>query len=111
MQDLKQLLKDNGGFTLSSKLQDVSLDSGYMVAYKAHETIIDINSLELGQSINTTQNNAQKLNAFVGGWLDNGLVYLDVSKHFTDKSKALEFARQEKQIAIYDIKKGESIYL
>ena len=111
MKDLKQMLINNGGFTLSSSLQDVSLDSGYMVAYKEHENIIDINSLELGQSINTTQDNAKKLNAFVGGWLDNGLVYLDVSKHFTDKDKALEFARQEKQIAIYDIEKGESIYL
>ena len=111
MKDLKQMLVDNGGFTLTSSLEDVELRDGYMVAYKAHENIIDINSLELGQAIQSTQSNAEKLDAFAGGWLDNGLAYLDVSKHFTDKNKALEFARQEKQIAIYDIEKGESIYL
>lgn len=37
-----------------------------------------------------------------GMWLDNGLVYFDVSTSFNDLEDALKFARDNDQLAIFD---------
>lgn len=39
------------------------------------------------------------------------MVYLDVSIPFEDKEKALKFASDNQQLAIYDTKNDETIYL
>lgn len=38
----------------------------------------------------------------VGGWVHDGELFLDVSVGFTDRDKAIDFARRNDQIAVYD---------
>jgi hypothetical protein len=49
--------------------------------------------------------------AIVGIWENEGLTYIDKSMHFRDREKALRVAEVLNQMAIYDCKKGEAIYL
>lgn len=48
---------------------------------------------------------------FVGAWVDNGNVILDVSIKTTQKVKALRLAKQNKQDAIFDLETKQTIYL
>jgi hypothetical protein len=48
---------------------------------------------------------------YLGGWLDGGMAYLDISKNVKDLNEVLKMAKAENQLAIYDVVKGESIYL
>lgn len=49
----------------------------------------------------------------VGGWLneDNSKYYFDSCRVFTDREKAIEFGKENQQIAIFDIDKLELIKL
>ncbi len=49
---------------------------------------------------------------FIGVWFDktDGIWYLDLSELILDKSKAIDLARERKQIAIYDCANRETIY-
>ena len=48
---------------------------------------------------------------FLGTWFNNGQWHIDVSETFYYKEKALELAKQRELIAIYDLNKGEIIYI
>lgn len=48
---------------------------------------------------------------FIGLWLDNGIMYVDISINIIDKVEALEFGKYNKQLAIYDLVNNDSIYL
>lgn len=107
--DLKNILK-NGGASIKNGLVK-NLKSGFMASYENHENIIKYNKNEslILQMIKDYVK--QFKNDYIGLWLDNGLIYIDVSKRFTSKKACLDFARKNKQLAIYDNKKGCSIYL
>ena len=49
--------------------------------------------------------------AYIGGWMDDGKLYLDVSRVFKSRRGAMSFARREKQISIYDAKGDKVIYV
>ena len=39
---------------------------------------------------------------YYGVWARNGIVFCDVSKHFTDRDECIEFAVENEQIACFD---------
>ena len=47
----------------------------------------------------------------VNTWLDNKILYLDVSVNVANLDEALELAKENKQLAIYDCKAGKVIEL
>ena len=49
-------------------------------------------------------------NAYMGAWVDAGKTFLDVSQVFSDRSAALDAARQRDEIAVFDLAKFESVY-
>lgn len=51
------------------------------------------------------------LNVFVGGWIDSdsGLVYIDISRHYSDRAVAIHVAIDNNEIAIWDLGKGQEI--
>lgn len=88
------------GFTLNIKtLKPIKF--GIIVAFKETQNSFGKESLE------TVINHALQHNNIVGGWLnrDNGLFYFDSSKVFknSELKKAIEFAKQNEQIAIFDL--------
>lgn len=109
---IKELAIRNGGFSLNS--DGISPTTGYMISCK---DLYKINLSELTpDKLNDAIKEATKINGYIGGWLDTETndkdnFYLDISINIQDKNKAIELAKQNNQLAIYDIATGESIYL
>ena len=49
--------------------------------------------------------------AFLGGWVSDGIVYLDVSQVFTDLEFAKLIGRKNKQKALWDLANSQDINL
>lgn len=108
--NLNEIIK-KGGATLDAELKNINRKNGFMVSILGTEKTFKLNELdELEKNIMIYKNKLNK-NEFIGIWLDNNIIYLDISKHYNNKRIALDIALKNKQIAIYDIKNDESIYL
>jgi hypothetical protein len=110
--ELKELAIKNGGFSLN-KDGKVPV-TGYMISCKDlyKITLSDLTPDKLDNAILE----ASKINGFIGGWLDvnsddKNNFYLDISINIKDKDEAIELAKKNNQLAIFDIATGESIYL
>ena len=109
---IKEILK-NGGATLDVNYNNFNASAGYMVSIKGHEKKVNINDIEnikkeISKKMELVKN---KKNYFVGLWVENNILYIDISKHIIKYNRALEVARNNKQQAIYDLKNDVSIYL
>lgn len=102
-------LINNGGFT-TYKGRLVNLKKGYMVAVAQYEQKMSLDQFKQFNLYGTYEL-AVLLDMHVGGWLDNGIVYIDNSIHVYDINEALELARHHEQLAIYDLENDTSIYL
>ena len=108
---IKEIIK-NGGATLDTNYNNFNANAGFMVSLYGYETKININNIKaIKKEIETKKEEAKKNNAYIGLWVDNGLVYVDISKHIIDYNEALETARDNEQLAVYDLKNDKSIYL
>lgn len=108
---IKEIIK-NGGATLDTNYNNFNSSIGFMVSLFGYETKLNINNIEgIKKEIENKKTEAKKRNAYIGLWVDNGLMYLDISKHIIDYNKALETARENEQLAVYDLKNDKSIYL
>jgi|GEM_PF-2510348 hypothetical protein len=112
LEDIKRII-ENKGETLTKELKKAELKRGYMVSLEGTETQTKgddyqaiIKAIEEKQAIIKDKNNMH-----IGLWLDNNIMYIDISINIQDKTEALEFAKYNKQLAIYDLKNNDSIYL
>lgn len=96
---IKEIAKKNpDGFTVElTTFKKVT--HGISVAYLETQNSFGDEGLE--QVIN----HAEKYDKTVGGWLneDNGKFYYDSIKIFTNLQNAIEFGKENQQIAIFDI--------
>lgn len=102
--DYKKIVQDtlkNGGFS--------ELNGAYMVAFKEHEKIVPHETF----TADILEKYKKDVAKPIGTWYntEGGMVYLDASIPFEDKEKALKFASDNQQLAIYDTKNDETIYL
>ena len=106
--DMVQHIMKNGGATFTSSLEHANLKKGYMVSLPEHEQVV---SLETAHTANLEKFTrlAKSLNGFVGTWLNNGRIYLDISVNILDLSEALRFGKKWNQLAIYDIENETTI--
>lgn len=108
---LKNMIVENDGLTLSSDGEIANLKTGYMVSLSDYEKEIkNIKFLKLAQ-VKSYLKKAKKLNAFVGFWVDNNKIYLDLSINVSNKKEALKIAKINNQLAIFDCKNLVSVYL
>lgn len=107
---INEILK-NGGATLTSTLESAELKSGYMVSEAGAEKVFGLDEVEDIEK--TLIEYAEKIttNQFVGAWVDDSKLYIDISKHYKSKKQALRVGADNKQLAIYDIANAESIYI
>ena len=112
LEDIKKII-NNGGATLDYNLNNFNNDNGFMVSIKGQEMKIDKNDIKgIQREIEKKREFiGNKKGLFVGLWLDNDVIYVDVSIHIIDYLEALEVARDNDQKAIYDLKNNDSIYL
>ncbi len=48
---------------------------------------------------------------FFGGWLSEGILYLDISEHVENREDAIALAKARGELAIYDIANDKSIFV
>ena len=102
--DYKKIVRDtlkNGGFS--------ELNGAYMVAFKEHEKIVPHGTF----TADILEKYKKDVARPIGTWYNkkNGMVYLDTSIPFDNKKEALKFASDNQQLAIYDTRNNETIYL
>lgn len=111
--ELLEQLKNNGGFSYNINTHD-SPTSGYMVSLQGCEEVYyseDITEDTIPGYITRYAKQLLIPGSYLGGWVDGETVYLDVSINIDDLQDALALARDNDQLAIFDLQAGESIYL
>ena len=104
---IKDLIK-NGG-SIDKQYKQITEKSGFMVSKYGYEKTFNNNDIEsIKQCIIEYQKIINK-NEYIGIWKNNDLVYIDISKHYNDKKQALQVGKNNKQLAIYDLKNNCSI--
>lgn len=105
----------NGGFTIDKDLKEIQEKSGFMVSLYGFEKTYNINSNYMNDLIIDVLKYQElikdKKNMFIGLWVDNDIVYLDLSKHYKNKQKAMLNGINNEQLSIYDIKNNSCIDL
>lgn len=112
LEDIKRII-ENKGETLTKELKKADINGGFMVSLEGAEVQKNINDINgIKKAIEEKQEIIKnKNNMYIGLWLDNNIMYIDISINIQDKTEALEFAKYNKQLAIYDIINNDSIYL
>lgn len=112
LEDIKRII-ENKGETLNKELKKADINRGFMVSLEGTETQTKGDdyqaikkAIEEKQGIIKDSNNM-----YIGLWLDSDIMYIDISINIIDKVEALEFGKYNKQLAIYDLKNNDSIYL
>lgn len=103
-----EILK-NGGLTLDKNFEKIDKKNGFMVSVEGFERKLDKYTYEDVKAVVNEYKSLLKGCLYLGFWIDEGNLYIDVSKWFRDKSEALKFGKQNKQISIYNIKTNKSI--
>lgn len=110
MNNLQKMIIKNKGATLDKELKPIKATNGYMVSMLGHELKTTVQGLN-DALVQRYQALAEELNGYVGMWLDGDTLYLDISQHHTDINQAVTVGKENKQLAIYDIKNGNEIRL
>ena len=101
----------NGGIT--TDLDGNEPDYGYMVAVKGCERVVSLDLFNKDNILSYINLFRHKIGAgsYLGTWLNEGKVYLDVSVNFATLNEAIRFGRENKQLAIYSLNSGKEITL
>lgn len=115
MLDFSKLVREakRGGFAVD-RLGN-SPRSGFVVSiYPRSETIIPVNSLDdrrLLAFVASNESLLRRAGHYFGAWLEDGLIFFDVSVITESRAAALDMARRFRQKSIFDIQAGEVVYL
>lgn len=101
---IKSAILKNNGATFTSNGKKAHIRNGYIVSEQAHGVIMSVkefNDLTF-KRFRAFLRKAQKLGALLGFWVNCDKVYIDFNKHISDKSEAIAYAHEQKQLAIWD---------
>ena len=105
-----EALATNGGFSYNPTTGRANPRKGYMVSLPGYErkftnpTEADIDAYVKGLR-------RMNRNMYIGGWVNEGITYLDLSIRMTKREAAEHIGRQHKQKAIYDCANQQDIVL
>lgn len=108
---LKNELTKKGGLTLNKNLEVLTKKDGFIAFYQNSEKTFALN--ELAQLKNEILKRAKNLkkDEYINISLTNDSIYINTSIILDNKIECLEFAKDNKQIAIFDLKENKSLYL
>jgi len=103
----------NEGATLTKTLRKSTLRTGYMVSLSGYEKQVKTTrKTKLFFEIAKANAKAQNVkNSYVGIWIENGVAFIDISINIKDLDKAIQFGKNNEQLAIWDVKNETVIYL
>lgn len=99
------------GATLDNNLQEITKNNGFMVSIMGYEKTFHPDDLTNIEKTIIDYKSRLKVNQYIGLWNNNGLVYIDISRHYTNKQDAIKNGILNKQLAIYDLSKNKDILL
>ena len=91
-------IKRNGGATINKYGERVSMKSGYQVS-KLDLFIIPVDELDKF-IVKELLKRLVSRGDYLGLWIDNGNVYIDISCRIATKSKAMEMGRELNQLSV-----------
>lgn len=103
---IKEIAANNPhGFTVDLDLKPIAYQSGFLVSLPETQNSFSDEDLERVIRI------AKQKRTFIGGWFNpqNGKYYYDATIWEQDLEVALQIARDNRQIEIYDLKNHRSI--
>lgn len=102
-----------GGFTLHDHVGD-GPKQGYMVSLTKDQEfkrpMEELTADHIRDFVNANAEALERPHHYLGGWLEGGHFYLDVSKHIPDLNRATAEAVRNKQLGIYDLNNGRTMY-
>jgi hypothetical protein len=108
MTNYKELIDRDGGFTLD--ILGYRPLKGYVVSLPGYTRKIEVNSFSDEDIKDYAANYFYELtsgqNFYIGAWLENGEVWLDLSENVKDLTTALRLGKERNQIAIWDVVNG-----
>jgi hypothetical protein len=116
MKNLKEFVAaiiKNGGATYNLAIGDTA-HSGYMVSKKGFEMKFPSDASVKDAVIQFMETYGFELcfeENFMGAWVDEGILYIDISNNFAKRSEAIREGYKNEQLAIYDVVAQESVYL
>lgn len=100
LSELRKIIK-NGGATLNSNGESVLFVRGYQVSKKDCYTLEVRNVNKILKAVNGLLDTITA-GEFVGLWVDNGLIYIDVSERVERLSAAISLGIERKQKSMFD---------
>ena len=112
--ELKELINDlicKGGATLDRDLQPIESKTGYMVSYFETEKTFNIDKIDYEAISNIILERQADLkeNEYLGFWIYEGKLYIDISINILDLKQAKKVGINNNQLAIYDLSNDTSI--
>lgn len=113
-------LKENGGFSYNVSTGELNPTKGFMVAVskEGEQTFPFVSEYPVEALAGTVaiyvKENADKLlggNRFVGGWIENNTLYLDVSQKVRTAFEASRLCKKRQQKAYYDCRGQREVYV
>lgn len=104
---------ENKGATLDKDYNNFSSNNGFMVSLQGQEIKVNKNDIQgIKREIEKKREFIKdKRGLYIGLWLENDIMFIDVSIHIVNYLRALEVGRVNRQKAIYNLKNNDSIYL
>lgn len=98
-----------GGFTV---FVDGAPMNRYAVSASSEQHWVEIDApfAEFAGAVEQAYNTHPDASA-IGGWLDNGRIYIDPVETYESRATAEEFGRARNQAAIYDLSDGQEVRL
>ena len=113
--NLRNLLKeinDNGGVSYNFTTGDYNPTDGYMVSLPDYEMTFDkVNEQDIKDYIIENIGVLSGDNSYFGAWVDQNLIYFDVSVKVDDLYEACYSGIVNEQLAIYDNANAVAIHL
>ncbi len=104
---------ENGGFTYNP-LYGATPHCGYAVSLRGHEKSFDSGTITDDVLWKYLRENSEQMKdpaRYIGGWVNDGRLYLDVSVVLQNEKEARKIGRINDQTGIFDLWTNEMIYL
>lgn len=111
LDEIKKDILKNEGATLNNEFKKANLKSGFMVSIMGYEFITNNIDEAIKKGLEYKEIIKDKKGYYVGFWIDNNIIYVDISKQINNKRDAEKTAKKNMQKAIYNNKTQTSIYL
>jgi hypothetical protein len=109
--DFTQAIKDNGGASYNLNTGELNPNKGYFVGLKGFEKVVPLSSVASSVATFIKENGFElsNPNKWVGAWINDDKLVLDVSIRVDTLCEARELALTNRQIALYDAQNDDVI--